>query len=320
MALSNAEKKRRSRATKGAEYHELERETSRKRMAIRRAKNKAQKRASQLKSLLSQEDKKEIEKHAAKQKQLLISDWFNYHNLRFDPKMISDTKVLNSFMTKVEIHKLDLRVAEFEISIIENRDDNHDDNIGDDFEFLNAFRLEGQGGQIAKDVPRIEPTQTQIFLDDHGELTSDEFDDFIKNEIALFVSDIEETPSNTRVQDEPDITGVSQDQSPNSGAAGFLGLEKEQNTTYQGAPSILSSYEDQSLNSSAPNVPSINENQSANLGAPDLADMQLFHSCVDSVLETDEDVILRMDMEAFDIELNGLGGDTECFQADAFVW
>jgi len=317
MVLSNAEKKRRSRATKGAQYHDLERETSRKRMAIRRAKNRAQKRASQLKSLLSQEDKKQIEEHAAKQKQLLICDWFNYRKLRFDPKMINDTKILNSFMTKAEIHKLDLRVAEFEISIIENRDDNDDDNIGDDFKCLNALRLEGQGDQIAKDIPRIEPTQTQIFVDNHRELTSDELDDFIKNEIALLVSDIEETPSNTRVQYEPGILGVSQDQSPNSGGASVLGLKEDQNT-YQGAPSVLSSHEDQSLNPGAPKVRRIDENQSTNPGAPDLA--QTFHPCVDSVLEADEDVLLRMDMEAFDIDLNGIGGDTKCFQADAFVW
>lgn len=313
MALSNAEKKRRSRATKGAAYHDLERETSRKRMATRRAKSKAQKRASQLKSLLSQEDKKEIEDHAAKQKQLLISDWFKHRNLRFDPKMINDANILNSFMTKAEIHQLDLRVAEFEISIIENRDVNYDDNNSDDFKFLNAF------SHIVKDIPRIEPTQTQIFVDDHRELTSDEFDDFIKNEIAFLVSDIGETPTNTLVQYEPDILGVSQDQSVNSGAAGVLGLKADQNT-YQRAPSILSSREDQSLNPGAPNVPSIDENQSTNPGAPDLADIQLFHPCADSVLEADEDVLLRMDMEAFDIDLNGLGGGTDCFQADAFVW
>mmetsp|Transcript_37144 Transcript_37144/g.77772 ORF Transcript_37144/g.77772 Transcript_37144/m.77772 type:complete len:418 (-) Transcript_37144:408-1661(-) len=126
MVLSNAEKKRRSRATKSTKYHDLERETSRKRMAMYRARNRAQKRAKQLKSILGEEDRKEIEAHATTQKRRLLCEWFRRHKLRFDPSVINDAKILDAFMTKADIHQVETQVAEFEISLIEDKDDDGD--------------------------------------------------------------------------------------------------------------------------------------------------------------------------------------------------
>mmetsp|Transcript_1488 Transcript_1488/g.2649 ORF Transcript_1488/g.2649 Transcript_1488/m.2649 type:complete len:241 (-) Transcript_1488:311-1033(-) len=154
MALSNAEKKRRSRATKPAKYHDHERETSRKRMAVYRAKNKAQKRAHQLKNLLSEGVKKEIEAHATMQRQFLVGGWFrnHKHKSKFDPKMISQANVMDMFMTKAEIHDIELQVAQFEISIIEGScgEGNYKANP------FNEFVLEGNRGKSTEQSANVE--------------------------------------------------------------------------------------------------------------------------------------------------------------------
>mmetsp|Transcript_23819 Transcript_23819/g.49844 ORF Transcript_23819/g.49844 Transcript_23819/m.49844 type:complete len:340 (-) Transcript_23819:108-1127(-) len=339
MALSDAEKKRRSRAKKPVKYHDIERETSRKRMAIYRAKNKAQKRASQLKMLLSDDDKKEIEDHVAKQRQNLICDWFTYHKLRFDPKMTSDAKILHSFMTKVEIHKMELRLAEFEISIIEDRDDedeDEDESVDDGFEFISALGLGGQGGEIPKRLNKIEPAHTPMFVCDHQELTNDELDNLIKMEIAPLVTDGEDTSSDTNSQDEPDttgmcqthvtnsadpiITGMGHDQSMNPSAPYSFGLN-ENGSTQQVTHTSLGMQEDRSLKPVAIGILGTNEFQRTNPSAPDpnLAGLQVYPS-VDDVLEAENDVLLRMDMEGFDIDVNGLAANVEGFVADAFQW
>lgn len=154
MALSNAEKKRRSRARKPAKYHDHERETSRKRMAIYRAKNKAQRRAHQLKNLLSEGSKKEIEAHATMQRQFLVGGWFSNHNhkSKFDPKMITQANVMTMFMTKAEIHDIERQVAQFEISTIEG-------NSGEDNYKTNPFNgsvLEGNGGKSTEQSVNVE--------------------------------------------------------------------------------------------------------------------------------------------------------------------
>jgi len=333
MALSDAEKKRRSRAKKPVKYHDLERETSRKRMAIYGAKNKAQKRASQLKMLLSDEDTREIEEHVAKQRQHLICDWFTYHNVRFDPKMISAAKILNSFKTKVEIHKMELRVAEFEISIIEDKDE--DESVDDGVEFMNGFGLGGQGGEIPKRVNKIEPTHTQMFVGFHQELTNDALDNLIKIEIAPLVTDMEDTSSDTNSQDELNILGMCQAHVTNPGDPIALGMDQDQSlnssapyifgpneneSTQQVAPTSLGIQEDQSLKPAAPEILGTHEFHSTNTSAPDpnLADMQLYPSSLDDVQEAENYLLLRMDMEGFDIDVNGLAANVNCFGADAF--
>eukprot|EP00580_Thalassiosira_gravida_P006950 CAMPEP_0201630302 /NCGR_PEP_ID=MMETSP0493-20130528/4673_1 /ASSEMBLY_ACC=CAM_ASM_000838 /TAXON_ID=420259 /ORGANISM="Thalassiosira gravida, Strain GMp14c1" /LENGTH=337 /DNA_ID=CAMNT_0048101439 /DNA_START=36 /DNA_END=1049 /DNA_ORIENTATION=+ len=337
MALSDAEKKRRSRAKKPVKYHDLERETSRKRMAIYRAKNKVQKRASQLKMLLSDEDKKEVEEHVAKQRQNLICDWFKCHNLRVDPKMISDAKILNSFMTKAEIHKMELRLAEFEISIIEDKDeDDEDESVDDSFEFINALGLGVQGGGIPKRVNNIEPTHTQVFVGAHQELTNDELDNLIKMEIAPLVTDAEDMSSETNSQNEPDISGMCQAHATNPRDPIIFGMDHDQSMnpstpyisgpnendiTQQVALTSLGMEEDQSLKPAAPGILGTHEFQSTNPSAhdPNLLDLQLYPSSLD-VLEAENDVLLRMDMEGFDIDVNGLAANAEGFVADAFQW
>eukprot|EP00584_Thalassiosira_punctigera_P023885 CAMPEP_0172554188 /NCGR_PEP_ID=MMETSP1067-20121228/53581_1 /TAXON_ID=265564 ORGANISM="Thalassiosira punctigera, Strain Tpunct2005C2" /NCGR_SAMPLE_ID=MMETSP1067 /ASSEMBLY_ACC=CAM_ASM_000444 /LENGTH=457 /DNA_ID=CAMNT_0013342513 /DNA_START=240 /DNA_END=1610 /DNA_ORIENTATION=- len=225
MVLSDAEKKRRSRARKSDKYHARERETSRKRMAVYRAKNKAQKRAQQLKSLLSEGDVKEIEAHVIKQKQHLLCDWFNYHNLKFDPKMINKTKVLNSFMTKVELHKIELQVAEFEISIIEDRDDCGNNNV----EFVSGLEPVGFRGNLTAESTEVRLPNAQVY-DHHGPdqvvLTNDEIDHFVKKEIAS--KRVEENavtdPTKARRFTAPSVAQISRENSMSDqiNAQGFM--------------------------------------------------------------------------------------------------
>jgi len=307
-------------------------------MAIYRAKNKAQKRASLLKMLLSDEDTREIEEHVAKQRQHLICDWFTYHNLRFDPKMISDAKTLNSFMTMVEIHKMELRVTDFEISIIEDKDEDEEkERVDDGFEFINGFGLGGQGGEIPKRVNKIEPTHTQMFVGFHQELTNDALDNLIKIEIAPLVTDMEDTSSDTNSQDELDISGMCQAHVTNPGDPITLGMDQDQSlnssapyifgpneneSTQQVAPTSLGIQEDQSLKPAAPEILGTHEFQSTIPSAPDpnLADMQLYPSSLDDVQEAEHYLLLRMDMEGFDVDVNGLAANVDCFGADAFLW
>lgn len=85
MQLNDAEKKRRSWAKKSAKYHDHERETSWKCMAIYRAKDKAQKRAQMLKNLLSEEDGLRINSRVAKQRKWLIAECSEARTRTSDP-------------------------------------------------------------------------------------------------------------------------------------------------------------------------------------------------------------------------------------------
>ena len=112
-SMSDAEKKRGSRSKKPKEYHDLEREASRRRMAIYRAGARAQKRVAQLKGLLSRSsegEKRDLERLVAARKRRLVVGWFASRELEFDPKMLRETK---NVMMKVESRKLELQVAEY---------------------------------------------------------------------------------------------------------------------------------------------------------------------------------------------------------------
>mmetsp|Transcript_17631 Transcript_17631/g.31887 ORF Transcript_17631/g.31887 Transcript_17631/m.31887 type:complete len:423 (-) Transcript_17631:454-1722(-) len=208
MVLSNAEKKRRSRATKSTKYHDLERETSRRRMATYRARNRALKRAKQLKSILGEEDRKEIEAHAITHKRLLLCEWFRLHKLRFDPKVINDTKILDAFMTKADIHKVEMQVAEFEISIIEDNDDDGDYYSN----HFNGLALEVDGGKCANQCVVVE--KTDIFvrsITQDWEEGKDVTSILGQSQEVKVVNSMPNTYGNQSIRIDPSSVGVSSD-------------------------------------------------------------------------------------------------------------
>lgn len=141
-------------------------------MAIWRAKNKAQHRASQLRSFLDEAEKEELDARAANEKQRLVCDWFSRYKLRFDPKFVNDHGGLASFMTKLELHQLELQVAEFEISMVRvGRDDVEGENF--------ASRLnKGKERTLPKALCKIDSSEqhlgTQIGLFSEKETTTSE--------------------------------------------------------------------------------------------------------------------------------------------------
>mmetsp|Transcript_42207 Transcript_42207/g.89761 ORF Transcript_42207/g.89761 Transcript_42207/m.89761 type:complete len:418 (-) Transcript_42207:291-1544(-) len=330
MVLSNAEKKRISRAKKPAKYHAQEREKSRKRMAIYRAKNRAQKRADQLKSLLSERDREEIEAHVAKQKQYLLSDWFNHHNLRFDPKMINKTSVLNSFMTKIELNKIELQVAEFEISIIEEKDDHFN-------ELLNGFGLGGDGEKLAEGRNEINRCSTQAFrsTSNHRLREDNEISHFIETVITSSVCEAEKgqeglamdkgestiNSNSTQIfrdgRAAPEILGVVREEYIDMGASSTnYSANMQQCDDGRDVPEnlrvVTEEFTDMGASSSnhSANMQQLGsgrdlsaylcdvEEESANTGGSVVARMHAFGDGIDEVVSAEkDDGLLRMDMQ-----------------------
>lgn len=116
MPLSVAERKRRSRAS-NPEACQNEKEKSRERMAIYRSKNKAQKKAGDYKSLLNNNEKKDLEAQSANHRLSVLGDWLVAHGLDFAPDAVIERNIVNLFVPKIEMHKIERVVAEFEITV-----------------------------------------------------------------------------------------------------------------------------------------------------------------------------------------------------------
>lgn len=119
MAPTDAEKKRARRARRSPACRDREKETSRTRMAVCRARNKARERASLLREVLGEGDRAALAARADGEKQRLICDWLRRNKLlRFSPQVRIEDRMLKSFMKKVDLHRIELQVAEFEIAMI----------------------------------------------------------------------------------------------------------------------------------------------------------------------------------------------------------
>mmetsp|Transcript_908 Transcript_908/g.1949 ORF Transcript_908/g.1949 Transcript_908/m.1949 type:complete len:263 (-) Transcript_908:371-1159(-) len=116
MPLSAAERKRKSRASNPQRNLE-EREKSRKRMAIFRAKKKSQKKVGELKALLRDGELKELETQSAKRKISLLREWMISRDLNLTPEVIIERNITNLFVPKIEMHKIEHELAEFELSL-----------------------------------------------------------------------------------------------------------------------------------------------------------------------------------------------------------
>lgn len=174
----NAEKKRRSRARKPPSYHAREREASRRRMAIYRAKDRAEKRALQLKCILDERNRSAIEARGAGMRRHLLREWFREQNLEVDPTVISGEKALRIYMSKVELFKIELLVNEFEISLMEDGEDegddsdhaDGDDSVGSGKKEISNHKVDRLAKKdsmnVFEDIPesKVGPAHPQVFL------------------------------------------------------------------------------------------------------------------------------------------------------------
>lgn len=93
--------------------------TSRDRMSLYRAKEKALKNAQLLKLPMDDEERATVEARSARKRQEVLCDWFRSNTkVAFNKKMQFTREIMDSFMSKVEMHQVDLTVAEYEIAII----------------------------------------------------------------------------------------------------------------------------------------------------------------------------------------------------------
>mmetsp|Transcript_15910 Transcript_15910/g.33610 ORF Transcript_15910/g.33610 Transcript_15910/m.33610 type:complete len:269 (-) Transcript_15910:84-890(-) len=116
MPLTAAERKRKSRAS-NPERNSNEKEKSRKRMAIYRSKNRSQKKALAFKALLSDGETKELETQSANHMVSLLSDWLISRGHNFSAATMVEKNIVNLFVPKIEMHKIERQVAEFEIDL-----------------------------------------------------------------------------------------------------------------------------------------------------------------------------------------------------------
>eukprot|EP00584_Thalassiosira_punctigera_P004891 CAMPEP_0172529404 /NCGR_PEP_ID=MMETSP1067-20121228/3489_1 /TAXON_ID=265564 ORGANISM="Thalassiosira punctigera, Strain Tpunct2005C2" /NCGR_SAMPLE_ID=MMETSP1067 /ASSEMBLY_ACC=CAM_ASM_000444 /LENGTH=209 /DNA_ID=CAMNT_0013313447 /DNA_START=54 /DNA_END=683 /DNA_ORIENTATION=- len=115
MPLSVAERKRRSRAN-NPELYTDEKAKSRERMSIYRGKLKSQKKARDFKGLLNDGEKRELVAKSAAHKRSLLHSWLASRDIKIPPDAIVDKKI-NLFVSKIEMHKIDREVAEYEVSL-----------------------------------------------------------------------------------------------------------------------------------------------------------------------------------------------------------
>lgn len=110
--------KRRSRANNPETWSD-EKEKSRVRMYIYRANNKSQQRALELHRDLSKENSRDVAARAADYKRCLIREWFDSRpDLRVSPELaLANKKILNHIVSKLDMHKIEYKAAEFEISL-----------------------------------------------------------------------------------------------------------------------------------------------------------------------------------------------------------
>lgn len=118
MPLTAAERKRVSRA-RNPEACQHEKEKSRERMSVYRGKNRAQKRARDFKALLTDAEKEELEEEAKKHRISLLSDWLKTRDLGFSAEVMVERNITNLFVSKIEMHKIEKGVAEFEVAYIQ---------------------------------------------------------------------------------------------------------------------------------------------------------------------------------------------------------
>mmetsp|Transcript_29480 Transcript_29480/g.63489 ORF Transcript_29480/g.63489 Transcript_29480/m.63489 type:complete len:432 (+) Transcript_29480:144-1439(+) len=110
--------KRRSRANNPDTWSD-EKEKSRARMYIYRASKKSQRRALELHRTLSEEHSRDVSARAADRKRRLIREWFvSRPELRVSPDVaLADRKILEHIVPKLDMHKIEYKAAEFEISL-----------------------------------------------------------------------------------------------------------------------------------------------------------------------------------------------------------
>lgn len=223
-AAEAAEKKRKFRARKPDAYHDQERAKARKRMKLRRDKNKAQNRVAQLRSIMTESQRIEVEDQVDERREMITRDWFKSRRIMLvDDDEISGSSSrgeaamarLRNFSTKLELHEVELRLAEFEISIIEQMDNvpvaRKNNNVHNGDQDSGGLKLDIENSTSA--IDSIDKTTLQQILGEEYDdvLTNHELDKFMmnldNNEEAMMAGDV--TPRNEDVNVEIAESGNS---------------------------------------------------------------------------------------------------------------
>ncbi len=116
-----------------------------------RAKERAEKDAARIKRRLSEADLRTVETRGAEEKRRILGELGVYLGMAVDLGYIRKIKKLPGHLTKADLHKVELQVAEFEMSLIEVKE-------GDEG-MLKLRRELGSGGDLAKESGPIERTK-----------------------------------------------------------------------------------------------------------------------------------------------------------------